>query len=149
MRRVPQTRARMRHAPLPRHAPRRSVRVGRRRPLKPQDVLLTLVHAGVLLGVEGGRLRFRAAAGAVTEELRAQIASCRVAVVALVRASAVLPVRVSDWPEESVHEFEERAGILEFDAGMDRVLAELEAERLVRAAFTRAFIFKILPRSSP
>lgn len=117
--------------------------------MKPQDVLRALVDAGVVLWVDGGRLRFRAATGVVDHATRAQVPSCRVAIVALMRAGAVLPVRVADWPIGHRDDFEERAGILEFDGGLARTAAEIEAERLVRSAFTRAFVQQVLPRSSP
>ena len=117
--------------------------------MKPQDVLMAVVDAGVVLWVDGARLRFRAATGVVVHAIRAQVPPCRVAIVALVRAGAVLPVRVADWPAESRDDFEERAGILEFDGGLARMDAEIEAERLVRSTFTETFIQRVLPRSSP
>ncbi len=44
------------------------------------------------------------------------------------------------WSEDDVADFEERAGMLTFDAGMAPSDAEREAERLVRLAHTRAFV---------
>jgi len=49
------------------------------------DVLLALVSAGAVLWVEDRRLRFRAPAGALDEELRAAAGRVRASLVALVR----------------------------------------------------------------
>ena len=106
--------------------------------MSPADVLLRLVEIGVVLWVEGDRLRYRAPEGAVAGELRDQAAAARGALVALVQARGVLPLERADWPEEVRRDFEERAGILEFDGGVARAAAEREAERLVRAACDRA-----------
>lgn len=116
--------------------------------MRPEDVLVALVDAGVVLWVDAGQLRFRAPAGALDIGLRDQVAGCRNVVVALVRAGAVLPSGVSDWPSVQRDDFEERAGLLEFDGGLARAAAEIEAERMVRSAFTRAFVQRALPRSS-
>lgn len=43
-----------------------------------------------------------------------------------------LPPRVADWPEDALATWHERAGIMEFDGGLPRHVAEREAERLVR-----------------
>ena len=108
--------------------------------MTPADVLLALVEAGAVLWVEADRLRFRAPAGALSDELRAQAGVCRAALVALVRAGGVLPPEVGAWPEPWREAFEERAGIVEFDGGLPRVADEQEAERLVRAEHARAFV---------
>lgn len=104
------------------------------------DVLLALAEAGAALWVEGERLRFRAPAGAVGHELRARAAACRPALVALVRAGAVLPPGRSAWPEPWRTDAEERAGVAQFDGGLPREAAEREGERLVRVAHVRAFL---------
>lgn len=60
------------------------------------NALIALAHAGVVLVLDAGRLRFRAPAGALTDDLRADVAACRPALVVLVAAGGVLPVeRVS------------------------------------------------------
>ena len=110
------------------------------------EVLTSLVDAGVVVWAEGDRLRFSAPTGALTVELRAHAARLRPSLIALVRSGVVLPADLEAWSESVAHEREERAGILEFDAGMTRPAAEREAERLVRGAFTRAAIQKLLPR---
>jgi hypothetical protein len=104
------------------------------------DAILALAEAGAALWIEDDRLRFWAPAGAITEELRAKVAACRPALVALVRAGGVLPLDRGAWPEPWRFEVEERAGIAEFEGGLRREDAEREAERLVRVAHARAFI---------
>jgi len=106
----------------------------------PADVLLRLVSVGAALWVEGDRLRFRAPPGALDDALKADATRCRGAIIALVRSGAVLPATRAAWDADSTHDFEERAGILTYDAGLDPVVAEREAERLVRLAHTRAFV---------
>lgn len=108
--------------------------------MSPADVLLALVSAGVVLWVEGDRLRFRAPEGALDEALRGHATRVRGALIALVRAGAVLPAARERWDADAVYDVEERSGILEFEAGMVRSDAEREAERLVRLAHARSFI---------
>jgi hypothetical protein len=48
---------------------------------------------------------------------------------------ADLPGDIADWPKEWVEEFEERAGIMEFDGMLSRTEAEEGAETIVRAAY--------------
>ena len=108
--------------------------------MTPADVLLALVNADVVLWVEGDRLRFRAPVGALDEALKGRATRSRGALIALVQSGAVLPATRDRWNPDAVDEFEERAGILTFDAGMAPSDAEREAERLVRLAHTRAFI---------
>ncbi|MED5370201.1 MAG: hypothetical protein VX899_04230 [Myxococcota bacterium] len=104
------------------------------------DVLLALVSAGAELWVEDQRLRFRAPAGTLDDELRAAAGRVRGSLIALVKAGAVLPVDRAAWSDDDIADFEERAGMLTFDAGMAPSDAEREAERLVRLAHTRAFV---------
>lgn len=44
-----------------------------------------------------------------------------------------LPGTVARWPLRWREDFEERAGILEYEAGLDRAEAERQAEAIVRA----------------
>ena len=104
------------------------------------DVLLALVEAEVVLWVDGGRLCFRAPAGALTDELRGRAARCRGALVALVKAGVVLSPDRGGWPEVAVDLAEERAGICEFHGGLARHEAERLAERCVRLDHARGFI---------
>lgn len=100
-------------------------------------MLLALVDAGVLLWVEDGRLRYRAPVGALDDPLRTAAANHRAGLIALVERGAVLPRSRLQWDEEALHEFEERAAILTFDAGMGVKAAEVAAERLMRRAAAR------------
>ena len=104
------------------------------------DVLLALVSAGAVLWVEGGRLRFRAPVGALDGALKASAARSRGGLIALVRSGGVLPEDRAAWSEETTYEFDERAGILTFEAGLAPADAERKAERLVRAAHTYEFL---------
>lgn len=108
--------------------------------MSPGDVLLALVLADVRMWANGRRLFYRAPVGALTPALRSQAAACRPALVALVRAGAVLPADRQAWGPLAVESHAERAGILRFDGGLSPSAAEAEAERLVRVAHTRAFI---------
>lgn len=49
-----------------------------------------------------------------------------------------LPAHVGDWPEEWLEAYIDRAGIMEFDGGLDRAEAEHRAEELVREAHRRS-----------
>ena len=42
-----------------------------------------------------------------------------------------LPARVTDWPPEPRHDYEERAGIMQ-DSGIPREVAEVMAEEMTR-----------------
>lgn len=110
--------------------------------MTPADVLLGLAEAGAAVWLADGRLRFRAPEGAVTGELREAAAACRSALIALVRSGATLPVDLAAWPEPWREAFEERAGLIEFDGGRLRAIAEQEAERIVRVDHARAFIHR-------
>lgn len=88
------------------------------------------------------RLRFRAPEGAVDGDLREAAAACRQALIALVRSGAALPPDPSAWPERWRDVFEDRAGIIEFEGGRPRAIAEQEAERLVRIEHARAFVHR-------
>lgn len=104
------------------------------------DALLDAVEAGVVLWLDGDALRYRAPAGVLDGELRSRIGASRGGVVALLRAGAGLPESVATWPAEARERFEERAGILEFDGGLLREVAEREAERLERVTHALAFV---------
>ena len=106
----------------------------------PPDVILALVEAGVVLWVDGDRLRFRAPEMALDDELRRRAAACRKALVALVKSGALLPPDLGSWPPEWCEAFEERAGLMQFDGGLPKDQAEAEAERRVRLKHVRKFI---------
>jgi hypothetical protein len=46
-----------------------------------------------------------------------------------------LPVAIDDWPQEYREAYEEKAAVMEFEAGMDRTVAEKRSEELQRKAF--------------
>jgi hypothetical protein len=73
-----------------------------------RDLLETLAAAGVALRIEGDAIRYTAARGALTPALRC----------AAIEAKSDL-----------LHDYEERAAIMEFDGNMTRA----EAERLASA----------------
>lgn len=108
--------------------------------MKAANVLLALVEAGAVLWIDEGRLCFKAPKEAVGEDLRCRAAACRPALIALVRAGGVLPASRQRWPEATVHEFEEKAGTLQFSGGLAPALAEYEAERMVRQWHARAWL---------
>ena len=49
--------------------------------------------------------------------------------------SRKLPAKIDDWPEYWRDLYEERAGIMEYDAHMDKVEAERKAEEVTRELF--------------
>ena len=113
------------------------------------SVLLALVEAGVVLWLDGDRLRFRAPEGVLDEARRAQVASCRSPLVALVRAGALLPEDPTAWPEEAREEAAERAAIMEFDGRLPREDAERGAERCARVGHLRRWLDRAALRSAP
>ena len=86
--------------------------------------------AGVVLAVTDQGLSYRARAGALTAELRAQLRDNKAAVTAHLRAAADSAEQAApdgaDWRDD----FEERAGILEHNAELPRA----EAEAMAREA---------------
>ena len=112
-------------------------------------VLFALVERGVVLWDEGDRLRYRAPQGALDAEIRAAVASVRGALVALVRAGAVLPSGLAGWPEEWRGIREERAAIMEIDGRLRCDVAEREAERAVRLEHVRDWLDRAAMRSAP
>ena len=107
--------------------------------MTPADALLRSIEAGIVLWVEGPRLRYRAPVGTLTPALRDHLTSARGALIALLRAGAGLPVARSSWAEPWRSAFEERAALMEFEGGLPREAAEREAEHLVRLEQARAF----------
>jgi len=78
---------------------------------KDRDLLERLHNDGVILTVDGNRLKYKAPVGAVTPELRA----------AMIERSPDL-----------VYEYHERAGILIYDARMPKDQAEARAANTLR-----------------
>ncbi len=109
------------------------------------DVLIELVARGAILWVHDGRLRFGAPEGAVDAELRAAAGGVRAELLGLIQDGAVLPADRAAWDPEAVHDIEERAAIIEFDGGIHSAEAEDLAVRLVRVAWTRAYLRRRCP----
>lgn len=106
-----------------------------------QALLDKLAGAGVVLvAAPPDRPRFRAPRGALTPDLRAEVAMARADIlVRLLDAdTGGLPARVAEWPEDWRHAVEERAALLEFEGHRPREVAEDEAEACVRAEHARA-----------
>jgi len=114
----------------------------------PAEVLLALVEAEVVLWADGDRLCFRAPDGALVPELRAAAARCRGALVALVKAGAILPADRAAWPVEAAESFEERSGICEHHGELPRPAAERVAKRCVRVEHARAWLDRAALRSA-
>ena len=79
------------------------------------ELLQSCAAAGVTLRIEDNALRYRAPKGALTPELRAAL---------------------EDWKPDLVYEYNERAGILEYDARLPRDEAEARAADMVLAGHT-------------
>jgi len=77
-----------------------------------RDILQAAHDAGVTLTVDGDRLRYRAPAGAITPDLRADL---------------------QELKPSLLYEYHERAGILEYDARLPRAEAEARATDMVLA----------------
>ena len=95
------------------------------------SVIEQLAELGVSLWVDGGRLKYRGPVDALHDDLRARVIRQRDDLVALL-ARAGLPGARECWTESLRESFEERAGVIEFDGGLERVEAELRAEARVR-----------------
>ena len=80
-----------------------------------RDILQRLHDAGVILTVDGERLRYRAPAGALTPDLRAAL---------------------EELKPDLLYEYHERAGILEYDAHLPRAEAETKAEAVLKGGKT-------------
>ena len=48
---------------------------------------------------------------------------------------AGLPKKIKDWPDRWREDFEERAGIMEYDGGITKEEAEAQAEWVLRCQF--------------
>lgn len=102
------------------------------------EVLAACDAKHIRLVVVGDHLQYRAPRGAVTDALREAVARHRADIVEMVRARiAVAHEAPAAWPEPWRERFEERAAILEFDAGLTRKNAETTAAVQVRAAFAK------------
>jgi hypothetical protein len=94
-----------------------------------RDLLDRIRRRGVHLSVENDRLVYLGVAGALSNELRETIAAHRVDLIDLLQSN--LPPRVADWPDARREAYEERAAILEYEAGLPRDEAEQRAREMV------------------
>lgn len=88
--------------------------------------------------IDGVRVRFVAVGTPLTDgefaQLNARKREILRALLEQMRHRSVLPPSVVDWPEDQREAYEERAAIIEYDGGLDRVDAEVLAEICVRGA---------------
>ncbi len=108
--------------------------------MNPAEVLSSLVNDGCALWIDEDRLGFLARAAVMTPERRQAVRAVRDGVRALLATGAGLPALRRDWPGDAVAAWDERAGIIEFQGGLAREVAELDAERLVRVEHARSFL---------
>ena len=93
------------------------------------ELLMDLRRAGVVLSANGDRLAFDAPAGAMTPARREAIRLHKAELLALLvlpEELATLMARAGD-DEDLLYQWHERAGIMEYDGGMDRAEAEWQA----------------------
>jgi len=102
----------------------------------PADVLEECRALGFELWAEGDSLRCRGPAGVMTAELRAALVEHKAAILAVLRILADLDDS-SSQPEHYREHFEERAAILQFEAGFTRAESERKARGLVREMISR------------
>jgi hypothetical protein len=107
------------------------------------DLVISLTEAGCALWIASDKLCFRAPKGVVSEERRGELVAVREAAIAVLRAGVALPADRPAWSQDLQAEFEERAGLLEFEGGLDRSRAEHEAERLVRVDHARRALARL------
>lgn len=98
------------------------------------DVLNDLKSRDVRLSARGDRLAWEAPAGVMTADLKAMLASRKADLLAVLegdwnKAALVLIDREPDRDRRTDlrYQFEERAGILQYDGGLSRADAEREA----------------------
>ena len=77
-----------------------------------RDLLQRLHDAGIVLKIEGDQLRYTCPPGAMTPGLRAELAA---------------------WKPDLILEYQERCGILQYDARLPRPEAERRAGEMMKA----------------
>lgn len=120
-----------------------------------RKLLVDAKRADVVLRPNGDRLAFDAPAGAMTPELRAPLAACKVELLAVLRgeypmAAAALVSAVPD-PERRealAYRYDERAGICQHDGGMSRGDAQRQAYIELARAVERGAAAVAVPRLS-
>ena len=97
------------------------------------DLIDHLVDRGIEIAVDGDKLRWRAPVGTMTDEDIALLREHKSAFIAAHRPTHPTPAEFNGWLDEQIEiarrrdAFEERAAILEYDAGLLRVEAERQA----------------------
>jgi hypothetical protein len=97
------------------------------------DLIDHLAGRGIEIVVNGDQLRWRAPAGAMTDDDIALLREHKHAIVAAHRPTHPTPEAFDGWLDEQMERarrhdaFEERAAILEYEAGMCRADAEAAA----------------------
>jgi hypothetical protein len=97
------------------------------------DLIDHLVDRGIEIVVVGDKLRWRAPDGTMTDDDIAILREHKQAIVAAHRPTHPTPAEFDGWLDEQIEiarrrdAFEERAAILEFDAGLSRPEAERQA----------------------
>ncbi len=97
------------------------------------DLIDHLVDRGIEIAVDGDKLRWRAPAGTVTDEDIALLREHKHDIIAAHKPTHPTPAEFDGWLDEQIDiarrhdEFEERAAILEYEAGLTRAEAERQA----------------------
>ena len=116
---------------FPKGDARRARGRGRRAMSAARALLHALRDAGVSLGVAGDRLRWTGPAGAMTPALLGELRERKAELLALLTpAPTPNKIRTETWPDAEREAIEERAAILEYDAGLPRAWAEGAARLL-------------------
>ena len=96
------------------------------------ELLERVRRSGILLTVQGDKLRYEAPVGHMTQDLRAALIASKPIILGILQTVQRVP-QVQDLGggrlmDQSIQEnFEERAAILEFDGGLSRIDAERTA----------------------
>jgi hypothetical protein len=102
------------------------------------EAIAEVRRRGGRLYLDGSVVRCEVPKGAISEDLQEALESNREIIREIVRTRAALNFTPPDqWPEAWRERFEERAAILEFDAGIRRCEAVPAAAEQVRATFAR------------
>jgi hypothetical protein len=99
-----------------------------------QELITELSKQGVILEAENDGLRIDAPKGVLTSELRQSLTEQKQAILTLL--SQPSPIGAAPTVLDERMDFEERAGIMEYDGGLTRVEAERRALETIRGKYT-------------
>jgi hypothetical protein len=99
-----------------------------------KELFANLKKHGVELSLDGENLRYRAPKGVLTSELRQSLTEQKQAILTLL--SQPSPIGAAPTVLDERMDFEERAGIMEYDGGLTRVEAERRALETIRGKYT-------------